>query len=206
MFVLCTDEDLRCTHMLEGMQRLEEEHALQMSLLLAQQEREQQRLCLVRLWNRIFSPRCLMQPMCFSPSIWEYLINLQKFGFPTFDIQIVKCACLRTCVCTLRSSWTQSIDPTATTTGPWATAAQRWAPPVQLVRRLTACQGTVKVLACKYPTDRSRGSSVVISSFKLTFSLQVFQVLWAQEFPLPPSSLQPTCGGRRGRQTNLERG
>lgn len=36
--------------MLDGMQRrLEEEHALQMSLLLAQQEREQQRLCLVRI-------------------------------------------------------------------------------------------------------------------------------------------------------------
>lgn len=47
LFVLCTEENLRCTHMLEGMQRLEEEHALQMSLLLAQQEREQQRLCLV---------------------------------------------------------------------------------------------------------------------------------------------------------------
>lgn len=49
VFVLCTEENLRCTHMLEGMQRLEEEHALQMSLLLAQQEREQQRLCLVSM-------------------------------------------------------------------------------------------------------------------------------------------------------------
>lgn len=49
---LCTEENLRCTHTLEDMQRrLDEEHALQMSLLLAQQEREQQRLCLVSMWN-----------------------------------------------------------------------------------------------------------------------------------------------------------
>lgn len=49
VFVLFTEENLRCTHMLEGMQRLEEEHALQMALLLAQQEREQQCLCLVSM-------------------------------------------------------------------------------------------------------------------------------------------------------------
>lgn len=74
VFVLCTDEDPRCTHMLEGMQRrLEEEHALQMALLMAQQEREQQRLCLVRLWHRIFNCRCFMQPMHLYLIDSEYL-------------------------------------------------------------------------------------------------------------------------------------
>lgn len=52
--------------MLEGMQRrLEEEHALQMSLLLAQQEREQQRLCLVSVQNDITNQR-----RTFIPSIY----------------------------------------------------------------------------------------------------------------------------------------
>lgn len=43
------EETQRRAQALEDMQRrLEEEHALQMSLLLAEQEKEQQRLCLVR--------------------------------------------------------------------------------------------------------------------------------------------------------------
>lgn len=42
---------------LEDMQRrLEEEHALQMSLLLAEQEKEQQRLRQVSIWNYKISP------------------------------------------------------------------------------------------------------------------------------------------------------
>lgn len=46
---LSTEETQRRAHALEDMQRhLEEEHALQMSLLLAEQEKEQHRLRLVR--------------------------------------------------------------------------------------------------------------------------------------------------------------
>lgn len=49
---LSTEETQRRAHALEDMQRrLEEEHALQMSLLLAEQEKEQHRLRLVRTWN-----------------------------------------------------------------------------------------------------------------------------------------------------------
>lgn len=51
---LCTlsEETQRRAQALEDMQRhLEEEHALQMSLLLAEQEKEQHRLCLVSTWN-----------------------------------------------------------------------------------------------------------------------------------------------------------
>lgn len=57
-------EDLTCIHMctsteeskrrapgLEDMQRLKEEHALQMSLLLAEQEEEQRHFRLVSTWN-----------------------------------------------------------------------------------------------------------------------------------------------------------
>lgn len=47
-----TEETQRRAQTLEDIQRrLEEEHALQMSLLLAEQEKEQQRLCLVNIWN-----------------------------------------------------------------------------------------------------------------------------------------------------------
>lgn len=55
---LCTstEETQRRAQALEDMQRrLEEEHALQMSLLLAEQEKEQQRLCLVSTWNHTTS-------------------------------------------------------------------------------------------------------------------------------------------------------
>lgn len=47
---LRTEETQRRTQVLEDMQRrLEEEHAMQMSRLLAEQEKEQQRLCLVNI-------------------------------------------------------------------------------------------------------------------------------------------------------------
>lgn len=50
--VCVSEETQRRVSALEEMQRrLEEEHALQMSLLMAEQEREQQRLCQVRTWN-----------------------------------------------------------------------------------------------------------------------------------------------------------
>lgn len=53
---LCTEETQRRAQALEDIQRhLEEEHALQMSLLLAEQEKEQQRLCLVSIWNHTIS-------------------------------------------------------------------------------------------------------------------------------------------------------
>lgn len=51
---LCTsaEDTQRRAQALEDMQRrLEEEHALQMSLLLAEQEKEQQRLRLVSIWS-----------------------------------------------------------------------------------------------------------------------------------------------------------
>lgn len=49
---LLTDETQWRAQALEDMQRrLEKEHALQMSLLLAEQEKEQQRLHLVSTWN-----------------------------------------------------------------------------------------------------------------------------------------------------------
>lgn len=54
MIYLCllTDENQWRAQALEDMQRrLEKEHALQMSLLLAEQEKEQQRLLLVSTWN-----------------------------------------------------------------------------------------------------------------------------------------------------------
>lgn len=47
-----TEEIQRRAQALEDMQRrLEEEHALQISLLLAEQEKEQQRLHMVSSWN-----------------------------------------------------------------------------------------------------------------------------------------------------------
>lgn len=53
---LGTEETQRRAQTLEDIQRrLEEEHALQMSLLLAEQEKEQQRLCLVNIWNNTIS-------------------------------------------------------------------------------------------------------------------------------------------------------
>lgn len=49
---LLTDETQWRAQALEDMQRrLEKEHALQMSLLLTEQEKEQQRLHLVSTWN-----------------------------------------------------------------------------------------------------------------------------------------------------------
>lgn len=51
-----TEETQRRAQTLEDIQRrLEEEHALQMSLLLAEQEKQQQRLCLVHIWNHTIS-------------------------------------------------------------------------------------------------------------------------------------------------------
>lgn len=112
---LCTEENLRCTHTLEDMQRrLEEEHALQMSLLLAQQEREQQRLCLVSMWNhtvpiylstrRVSGTACILLHsfirkceeaeeclICFV--VDSSCTNVDSFSTPMCEVLI--CVCMR---------------------------------------------------------------------------------------------------------------
>lgn len=66
VFCTSTEDTERRAHALEDMQRrLEEEHALQMSLLLAEQEKQQHCLRLVSKWN------CTVVPM-----------NILKIYFP----------------------------------------------------------------------------------------------------------------------------